>query len=81
MLVECLVALAVAAAVFLPALAVLRAATRGDARVASRAEADAAARPAARAAAARLRLGAEIPFGTATDALAAPPPIVLHDLK
>jgi hypothetical protein len=60
-LVECLVALAVAAAVFLPALAVLRAAVRGDARVAGLAAAESAARPAACGAAANLRLGAAVP--------------------
>ena len=56
-LVECLVALAVAAGVFLPALSLLRdAARRGDA-AARAAAAAASSRPAARTAASRLRLG------------------------
>ena len=65
-LVECLVALAVAAAVFLPALAVLRSALRADRSTAVRAEAAAEVRPAARAAATRLRLGAEAAGSAAT---------------
>ncbi len=59
MLVECLVALAVSSAVFVPALAALRGALRLDAATARRAEGAAAARPAARSAATALRLGAE----------------------
>ena len=55
-LVECIVALAVAAAVFLPALAALRGALRADARTAARAEAAARVRPAVRAAASQMRL-------------------------
>ena len=60
-LVECLVALAVAAGVFLPALALLRAAVRERALVARTAAEAVAARPAARTAASRLRLGMDVP--------------------
>ena len=74
-LVECLVALAVAAAVFLPALGAIRAAMRADARAAARAEEAATTRPAARAAATRLRLGVAVPENVSTASLAAPPPV------
>lgn len=57
-LVECLVALAFAGLVFVPASAALRAAVRRDADTASRVAAAVALRPAALSAAARLRLGA-----------------------
>jgi len=60
-LVECLVALAVAAGVFLPALALLRAAVRERAQVAQTAAEAVAARPVARTAASRLRLGLDVP--------------------
>jgi len=79
-LVECLVALAVAAAVFLPALAAIRAAMRADARAAVRAEGAAASRPAARAAAARLRLGLAEPDGGGRGREDALPPLRAESL-
>ena len=58
-LVECLVALAVAAAVFVPALGSLRSSGRIRAESSRRLQAAAAALPLARGAATALRLGAE----------------------
>ncbi len=60
-LVECLVALALAGAVFPASSAALRAAVRRDADTTARLAAAAALRPAALSAAAALRLGAEEP--------------------